>query len=266
MLALKMPFQDYAQVEACNKSSLAEILRSPWHYKYALENERVAKPSQVKGRLAHTLILEPELFSALYYVSPDQKIRRNSNLWSAVEEQAGPRDILKPDELALGQAIRDAVYAHGKARECLQACEHREASLFWDDPETGIKCKARPDALSVVNRVIVDLKTTQDASVGAFSKDVITYKYHWQAAMYTDAAKAEFSDDFLFVFIAVENKAPFGVAVYLLSSEFIEVGRKAYKSALAKVLECRKSGVWPCYSESALELPAPQWLVQKAMG
>jgi len=160
--------------------------------------------------------------------------------------------------------MKQAILTHPKAAECLQACIMRETSMFWTDVKTGLGCKARCDAMSIEHSVICDIKTCQDASDGAFMRDIINYKYHWQAAMYADGAATIAKKPFLFVFIAVEKDPPYGVGVYLISEAFLEAGRKGYKDALNEVLACMTTNVWPCYAEGAVEIQAPAWMEKAA--
>jgi len=262
-IAENMSFSEYKTRPGVHKSTLAEMAQSPAHYRYAVENEREATPAMQFGSLVHCLVLEQERFEATYYVA-ETTVRRGTDAWKKLESKAGGREILKPEEFAEACAIRDAIYAHPKAAEVLSHCLSRECSFFWKDPETGIGCKARADALSISNFVIADIKTCQDASDGAFMKDVISYKYHWQAAMYVDGMQALVEKPFLFVFIAVEKKPPYGVAVYLLSEAFLAAGRKAYKAALQDLLLCMTNSTWPCYSDEAMEIQAPAWMEKAA--
>jgi hypothetical protein len=257
-----IPFEQYKAIKAVHKSTLSEMTRSPAHYRWAVDNpSHKSTPTQLMGSLVHCLVLEPHRLYENYYVS-ETDVRRGTKAWDTLETVAAGRTILKASEYADAKAIADAVFAHAKASECLAACEAREATLVWNDPATELLCKARPDALSVQSQVIVDLKTTQSAADGDFARDVLSYKYHWQAAMYLDAARVVYGREFLFVFVAVEKEPPYGVGVYLLSQEFIELGRTQYQRALKQVAECETSGQWPCYSETAMELPAPAWAMK----
>jgi exodeoxyribonuclease VIII len=258
-----LSFDEYKSSPGIHKSTLSEMSRSPAHYKWALENQRETTAAMRFGSLVHCLVLEPASFDAAYYVA-EETIRRGTKAWDALEAKARGREILKPDEYAEACAMRDAIRVHPKAGEVLAACTMREASMFWSDPQTGLGCKARCDAMSVEHSVIADVKTCQDASNGAFMRDIVNYKYHWQAAMYVDGAEAIAKKPFLFVFIAVEKAPPYGVAVYLISEAFIAAGRKGYKDALQDVLLCMTNNTWPCYAEGAVEIQAPAWMEKAA--
>lgn len=256
-------FNTYKSFPGVHKSTLSEMSRSPAHYKWALENQRESTPAMRFGSLVHSLVLEPSAFDDVYYVA-SETVRRGTKAWDALEAKAGGREIVKPDDMEAACAMRDSILAHPKAWEVLAACTMRETSIVWSDAHTGLKCKARTDAMSVEHSVIVDIKTCQDASHSAFIKDIVSYKYHWQAAMYADGAEAIAKKPFMFVFIAVEKTPPYGVGVYLISEAFISAGRKGYKDALNEVLFCITNNTWPCYDDGAVEIQAPAWMEKAA--
>ena len=58
-----------------------------------------------------------------------------------------------------------------------------ELSYFWDDLGT-IKGKCRPDWISDDGSIVVDVKTTTDASPRGFQKSISTWGYHLQLGWY----------------------------------------------------------------------------------
>jgi hypothetical protein len=96
-----------------------------------------------------------------------------------------------------------------------------EQSYFWTDVETREECKCRPDWHSADGKIIVDVKTTEDASPGKFLRSsVLGWRYHVQAAFYMQGLPtAE-----VFLFVVVEKKPPFAVAVYSLPQKLIDRG------------------------------------------
>ena len=108
--------------------------------------------------------------------------------------------------------------------------------------------------------VIVDLKTTRDASPDGFAKSVAQYRYHVQAAFYSDGYKAAFGEAPRgFVFIAVETEPPYLVAVYVASETMTSRGRIEYQTDLDTFRECLATDTWPGYSSSPLTLDLPKW-------
>ena len=72
-------------------------------------------------------------------------------------------------EIDLIETMYNKIQEHSKARSFLGYLDsgkqyknsHYEVSLFWEDPLTGIQCKARVDLISGISPVLVDLKTCQ---------------------------------------------------------------------------------------------------------
>lgn len=104
------------------------------------------------------------------------------------EEHAG--------KLLLPRAVMDRIEVAAKMIEAHpQLCKAfaggaPQVSIFWEDEETGVPCKARLDYLKP--RAIVDLKSFEN-SIGlpirkAIARQVANYRYHIQAAFYLEAA------------------------------------------------------------------------------
>jgi exodeoxyribonuclease VIII len=141
--------------------------------------------------------------------------------------------------------MRKRIFAHPAANTILNMAGICEQSYQWKDSETGEICKSRPDFHTADNSLLVDLKTTEDASMFGFQKSIHSFRYHVQAAWYLRSlAEAE-----QFVFIAVEKKPPYLVAVYNASKEMVEAGNRAADKNLALLAECRKSNKWVGYSD-----------------
>ena len=62
-----------------------------------------------------------------------------------------------------------------------------------------------------------------------------------------------------FVFIAVETKPPYLVAVYNASTDMINAGNRVADKNLETLANCRKSGKWLGYSEEITTLDLPRF-------
>ena len=79
---------------------------------------------------------------------------------------------------------------------------------------TGLQCKCRPDWISADGGILVDLKTTEDASPREFQRSIAKWRYHVQAGWYMAGIEAAYGTrPSGFIFIAVEKKPPFAVGV-----------------------------------------------------
>jgi hypothetical protein len=103
------------------------------------------------------------------------------------------------------------------------------------------------------------VKTTEDASPAGFARSVATFRYHVQAAHYLAGTQGK-----RFVFIAIEKKAPFAVAVYELDPVSLEVGEIARMADLLTYQMCDSSGQWPGYGNEIAPLTLPSWAFPKS--
>jgi exodeoxyribonuclease VIII len=182
----------------------------------------------------------------------------------------GQRTVLKPEEWDQLMNMRDAVMAHPIARALLTGRPGKaEQSVYWIDQATGVLCRCRPDFWRDDN-LIVDLKTTEDASPEAFAKSIANWSYDTQDAFYTDGVLAATGKPLkAFVFLVVEKSArvvegqPLGVAVYQLDEAGRELGRAKYREDLGIYAQCVKTGIWPCYGDKLKTISLPQWHMNK---
>lgn len=189
--------------------------------------------------------------------------------WDAKHEGA---QVLPADDWARLHAMREAVMAHPAARALLTGAPGRaEMSVYWVDAVTGELCRCRPDWWRA-DGVLVDLKTTEDASPEGFAKSLVNWRYHVQAPYYVDGTAAAWDAGHApqgwerpkaFAFIAVEKKAPHGVGVYVLDQESDALGRIEYRADLSRLAECKRTGVWPGYGDAIQPLGVPQWYLHR---
>lgn len=253
---------DYHANPAVSKSHLDKVARSPAHYWAAfVDPDRVKPaptPAMVLGTALHTAVLEPELWDVQFAVPPqafDRRTKAGKELAQAFEEEAKGRTVLTVDDADRIRRMADAVHQHPASRFLLDLPGLREASYFWTDEGTGIDCKCRPDWHSADRRLIVDVKTTEDASPKGFQKSVATWRYHVQANWY----QRPFAEAEQFLFIAVEKQPPFLVGVYAATAAMVAAGGRVAERDLAVLAECRATGRWPGYSDEIQPLDLPRW-------
>jgi len=101
------------------------------------------------------------------------------------------------------------------------------------------------------SNVVVDLKSTDDASPQGVRRSIKKYGYDFQAAFYTDGlfqSSGGVRHEFIFLF--TEKKAPYLSAAYVLTPEDIQHARARYREALITYRECLKTDVWPGYPQT----------------
>ena len=260
-------FKDYLAIEAISNSYLGRLAECP--AKALVPSEDT--PSLIIGRAVHKAVLEgQDAFNAEFAIGPevDKRTKAGKEEWAAFEAENQSKVILKKEDSDKVLCVANAVFRHPWASKLL-ADGVAEQTIIFQDFDSGLLCKARPDCLpDEGKRTMVDLKTTRGAGGKAFTRSIIDYGYARQAAFYLDGMNAirkgtlknTFFD--LFVFIAVETETPYRVEVYALSSDFIEYGRAEYQRLLKVEIECRKAGTYPHYSnEGIVEIYKPGWLI-----
>ena len=264
-----LPATAYHADSAIGSSSLGAILRSPAHFHARMTGEALEEESDAMslGTSTHYATLEPELFEKTYVVSQkfDRRTKEGKAAHEAFKREHRGKIVIDPDDYETTLRMRDALLAHPTARKILERKPTlREASYFWIDEETGIRCKCRPD-LIVQGALVVDLKTTKDASPAGFRKSIVNYGYHRQRAHYLAGIQAVTRvplDEW--VFLTVENVKPHGVAIYRLDEEFAELGERRRREALEKIKAASASGRWRTYNEEkAVTLSAPRYAFEE---
>jgi hypothetical protein len=258
-----LPAEAYRAHDGISASDLKHIVppRTPAHYRANVIERSVPRTetkAMLLGTLAHLAVLEPDKLESAFVVRPEGLDLRTKpgKEWLA---QAGDKPALTQLEADAVFGMRDAVASHEVARELLRGTQ-AEVSMFALHPQTSLPIKGRIDALGA--SVIVDVKTCEDASPGAFSRQAAALLYDLSAAHYM--ALADLCDVPVdsFWWVAVEKSPPFAVAVYQPSEEVMARGMSLAESALVRVRECADCGDWPGYAPSSV-LQFPAWALRE---
>jgi len=177
------------------------------------------------------------------------------------------KTLLSADDLSDVERMAAAARNHPAVRVIFsQAGGVAEQSIFWTDAPTGVRCKIRPDyhvppCELFPYGLIVDGKSTNDASADGFAKSVWNYDYPMQAAYYSDGYQIAYGTDQppAFLWLAQEKDAPFATAVYSCSADLIAFGRKQYRRQLELLSVCQDLNQWPGYPTEVVDLAMPGW-------
>ena len=174
---------EYHSNPAVSASHLKEIARSPQHYwtRFVDPNRVVTPPTAAMqlGTALHTHVLELDQWDATVAVAPDgidRRTKAGKESWAAFEAEAKGKIVLSSADADQIQQMGRAVFLHPAASMLLSFKGKAETSWFWTDANTGLECKCRPDWLLDDGSVIVDLKTTEDASPRGFHRSVAQYR------------------------------------------------------------------------------------------
>lgn len=279
-MILDMPAAEYhARRSEISKHGLDQLTVCPAKYKYNLDNPSEPTAAMRIGSLLHLSILEPEEFLKVVAFQPEDAPRKPSQAqrdaknpspeslasiawWDNFYAEVAGKEIVTPDEFTMLRGMGDAVRRHPAAGVLLKKEGWTEASFFWIDPETGAKCRSRMDRVIPELRLILDIKTAEEASAAKFSRACGNFRYGVQSAIYPDAASAVLGDDdWRFIFIVVEKKKPHFVAVYEADEVMRDLGRVEYRLDLATYAECVRSSKWPGYTDLITPISLPLYMI-----
>lgn len=262
---VEMTNDEYHAGPGVSKSHLDKINQSPLHYWHAYLNpDRVRAaptPSMVLGTAIHTAVLEPDLLPAQFVRGEkfDRRTTAGKAAAAAFELEHAGKTVLEPDSYDAVLAVRDAVHRHPLAAGLLRGGQ-AEQSFFALDQETGELVKCRVDYFNPEAGMIVDLKSTGDASPAGFARSVANYRYHVQQPWYQDILKSLYGEaPPYWAFLAVETTPPYAIGVYFLEADDVALGRREARRDLRHIARCRAANHWPDYGTEAQELELPGW-------
>lgn len=225
-------------------SRLKQMALSPAHYA-AYDEDARPTPAMVVGRAVHSVVLlerEPLTFPGA---------ARRGRAWDdfCAEHGDAADEALTAKDREKVLRMSEAVIRSALAREFLAGT--RERTIHWD--YVGRACRSTPDAYTDAH--VADLKTTACAEPGKFRADALRRWYHAQLAFYAEAlvhSKLAAPRDAYIV--AVESSAPYPVTVMRLTADALDVGHRACRSWMERLLACESAGEWPGYCQSVVDL------------
>ena len=225
--------------------------------------ERKETPAMALGSAVHSLCLEPHLNEVVR--GPES---RRGNAWKDAVAKA---TLANQDAIVLTEADYDKADAiatsarnHPVMAQYLDDMHTKiEMSVILNDPDADIPIRVRPDLYNASTGILIDLKTTQDASPRGFGSQAFKYGYHIQAFMYCRALELEGLKVNGFAFLAVENSAPHATCCHWVSPAMLDLGRLEYERGLEQIKLYQDTGIastgWP----DEVTLMPPSWAMQE---
>jgi hypothetical protein len=249
-----------------SSSELRTLLsKSPAHLQAARRIPHKETPALILGKALHARVLEPDTYSERFTVAPkvDRRTKAGKQAWQEFTDANPGATILSENDAGTLENMAAAIDAHPLGQHLFK---HGAAELtgLYRDPSTQVPCKFRPDYCREQDGILLDLKTTLDASPAAFERSIQQYGYHFQAAMYWHGfyrVTGTPAQDFLFV--VVEKQPPYAVAVYRIDEQSLNAGRRQYRKALDAYARCLNSDLWPAYSDHVEATSLPAWALSQ---
>lgn len=256
---------DYHNWFACSSSIMRELARSPAHAWYALNNERKETDAMRLGTATHLAILEPDLFAKKFGCAPeglDKRTKEGKAAWADLQEQYGPC-ILKYDQYQQVGAMAESVLKKKKASILLEKLSDVELSGVWTDKASGALCKMRIDGLIRDLGILVDIKTTSDASEDEFLRTLFNYGYDRQSAFYMRGCRSLGIEIKSFVFIVIEKEPPYESVVYELGAQSLAIADAQITRLLPVWQQCVTAKSWPGYGDEIKVIDLAAWMARK---
>lgn len=259
----------YFSAPGVSNSDLGLFLKSPAHYEfYKLGKIQKAPTKQQEfGTAVHCAILEPWRFETDFMTTPkfDKRTKQGKAQYQSFMDQFGDKTFIDEEQLDAIEKITEKVKNYTDLssnyviRDQLLASGVAEVALFGVYPETKQLLRGKVDYMKS-DGTLVDIKTTKSAHPRDFATSIAKYGYHRQAAYYLDLATLVTGRPYTrFVFVAIENTAPYEVAVYEASPIMVEQGRRDYQRALEQLDRCLVTKKFPGYQEAPQVIDMPSW-------
>lgn len=249
---------DYLRHGALSQSDLCELARSPAHLRHRRTAPDEPSDEMVVGKAIHCAVLEPERFQRVYAIGNTSD--RRTKAWKAFEEAHPDQVCLTENQGRSALGIASSVRGRPYIRTLLEYPKAlREVSMAWQ-LQDGTLCKGRCDLVIPELHVIVDLKSTRDASLFSFARSIAEYRLHVQAAWYSwGYALLNGGAAPSYYLIAYEREPPYGSAVYKLTADAIAMGRSEIDFLLQLHQACVAADAWPDRSEVPVDVGLPTW-------
>lgn len=230
-------------------------------FKYSLTHELVKQTkAMADGTAVHAFFLERDKFNSDFVIKPaDMRLNTKAGKEWAQEHQS---KIIIDSELGNNLYEMEKSFMDSPARLIYDKQGQSELSYFWDDLGL-VKGKCRPDWISNDGNIVVDIKTTTDASPYGFQKSIANWGYHLQLGWYLRGLQKLGLPAKEFIFIAIEKTPPFSVGVYRANKDMITYANDEINNLVYDIDESLKSDDFPDYTPEIMDLGLPNWMNPK---
>ena len=230
-------------------------------FEYSLTHDLIKQTkAMADGTAVHAFFLERDKFDTDFVIKPaDMRLNTKVGKEWALEHQS---KIIIDSELGNNLYEMEKSFMDSPAKLIYDIKGQTELSYFWDDLGT-IKGKCRPDWISDDGSIVVDIKTTTDASPRGFQKSISTWGYHLQLGWYLRGLRKLGLPAEQFIFIAIEKTAPFCVGVYKADQEMINFAIKELDQLMPEIQTAMVSNEFPDYTPEITSIGLPPWMTDK---
>ena len=232
-------------------------------FEYGLTHELVKQTkAMADGTAVHSFFLERDKFNTDYVTKPSD-IKLNTKVGKEWAQEHQDKIIIDSEFsnnlLEMEKSFMDSpakmIYNENMGGQT-------ELSYFWDDLGL-VKGKCRPDWIDKHGEIVIDLKTTIDASPKGFQKSISNWGYHLQLGWYLRGLQKLGLDSYDFIFIAIEKTPPFSVGVYRADQEMINYAMNKLDEIVPEIDKALAAQEFPDYTPEITSIGLPPWMTNK---
>lgn len=214
--------------------------------------EREDSAPFILGRAAHHRLLGEEGFDRYFAIRPEEL---NGKAWNGNRTDCKEwlEHCREQGLTVLTPAMRDAIL--GMARGLManpMVSEARildglvEHSIVWQDRETGVWLKVRPDVIPTDALDFADLKTAADITDDGIERAIGDHGLNMQGALVGMACREVLGREMTsFSLVFSEKAEPHVARVKTLKPADLELGEKQVRAALHLFARSLRTGRWP---------------------
>jgi hypothetical protein len=245
--------------------------------------EKVLSANSTAGQIAAFVLDEKTMGQDLPWIAKPEGINRRTKAgqaeWDEFVSDCALKDLKIVDDSDFVKAMDYVDKVKGKtvldeqdyadAMACVQALNnHPEFAATMAQPRRvevpfefdlfGHRFKAKPDAIIDSMKLIVDIKTTDDASPHKWQWSAVDYGYHRQQIIYQEALRQATGNGYRFIFAVVEKPKPSTrgipptVALYELDPDTVLMGYEDTQRLVRDYEDRTSNGWWQQYYSNGI--------------
>ncbi len=261
---------DYYANKALSHSKLSCLAQNPMEFKMRYVDDPPSLPPKesdafAMGHAVHCLALEPEKFDERFAVAPkvDRRTTAGKVAWAEYLADCEGKTVLDEQDHADAIACVQALNNHAEFATIM--AQPRRVEVPFEFDLFGHRFKAKPDCIVDSMKLIIDIKTTDDASPHRWQWSAVDYGYHRQAWIYQKAIEAACGAVYRFIFAVVEKPKPSTrgipptVALYELDADAIGMGYQDARNLVTEYEHRLETNNWQQpYSSGIVPLRLPK--------
>lgn len=255
-----IPNEEYHRSSGFSRSTAWNVITgSPARVDYDRNHPTKPTSALILGNGFHSATLEPHLFEKEFEVKPGQidgkspLTKHYKEKFASMQEKDESITWLSRSDFEMVSDMADSANSNPWFRSMMDSGKFIVEGTGYFDCE-GVKCKVRPDLYDPESGLIIDLKSTQDASEQGFRSSVRKFGYHFQTFWYMEGLRRLGHHVSDFVFVAVEKAPPYLVGIYRINPEEVARQERQMIRACQIWANCTATETFPGYSTEVVTL------------